>query len=177
MQLLSSLTKQLVVRVLGLSVLCTVPLSGCVPGEHPNHHDDDDDEDDGPPYDDPCLTDTMFKVEGDLFTPLSGGAQTLDHRGFLVSEAGFGWNPEIEPRAKSHVTIDGYEGKAELFWNDKVVGTFVIDPAFALSDRTGVLEYVDPDGTRVEHHIVSRPLCLSFPDGPLTRAQLAELEK
>jgi hypothetical protein len=177
MQLLSRLTKQLVVRVVGLSVLSALPLSGCVPGEYPRHHHDDDGEDDGPPYDDPCLNDIMFKVEGDVFTPLSGGAQTLDHRGFLVTESGFGWNPDIEPRAKSHMTIDGYEGKAELFWNDKVVGTFAIDPAFALSDQTGVVSYVDPDGTRVEYHIFARPLCASFPSGPVSRARLAELEK
>jgi hypothetical protein len=102
---------------------------------------------------------------------------TLDHRGSLVVENGLGWNPTIEPRAKSHLTIDGYEGKAELFWNDVVVGIFVIDPAFALSDRTGVVEYVAPDGTRVEYHIFARPLCASFPSGPITRAQLAVLEK
>jgi len=181
MQLLPSLTKQLLVRVLGCSVLAALPLAGCVPGEgwhhHPDAWGDDDGEDDGPPYDDPCLSDFLFKVDGDVFTFLSGGLQTLDHRGNASSEGGFGWRPDIEPRAKSHLTIHGYEGNAELLWNDAVVGTLIIDPAFAVSDQTGVISYVDPDGTRIEYHVFARPLCADFPPAQISRAALAELEK
>jgi hypothetical protein len=124
----------------------------------------------------PCLFEVLYQVEGDLFTPLSGGFQTLTRSG--RSDGPTGWRPDLEPRAKSRVSVRGYGGNAQLLWNDVVVQERSFDRGFSERSETLVLEHTDPDdGTRVELHLYARPACGHFPAEPLTRAEVAEAEE
>ena len=122
-----------------------------------------------------CFSDIMYLVQGDLFTRLSSGQQTIDTTGRGYSSAPTGWNPDIEPRAKSQLELKGYTGEARLLWNDAVVERFALNRAFLESDEVGILAHDSGDGRRVELHVYARNGC-EFPPEIATRAEIEALE-
>lgn len=106
-----------------------------------------------------CFIDTLYRVEGDTFTLLSSGIQTLDnpHTGFSANVAPR--TGALEGRATKELRIKGYRGTAELWWNDALVETFEIDRAFVTSGTVAILDYRDPDGTLVELHLHASTHC------------------
>jgi hypothetical protein len=123
-----------------------------------------------------CFSDMMYLVQGDLFTMLSGGRQTIETAARGGSSAApTGWNPDIEPRAKSQIELRGYKGEVRLLWNDAVVERFALNQAFLQSDEVGILAYDAGDGRRVELHVYARSSC-EFPPEIATRAEIEALE-
>jgi hypothetical protein len=122
-----------------------------------------------------CFSGIMYLVQGDLFTRLSSAQQTIETRGRGSSSGPTGWNPDIEPRAKSQVQLKGYNGEARLLWNDAVVQRFALNQAFLESDDVGILVHDTGDGRRVELHVYARGSC-EFPPEITTRAEIEALE-
>jgi hypothetical protein len=129
-----------------------------------------------------CLTSVMYLVDGDTFTYLGGGGtESFDTRGSVRDETGYGWRPDIEPRAKCKVDLDWVRGKQEgyarLFWQDVLVEEVLLDNDFAFGDKPAILAYQDPDGTRVELHVYAQPECPTWPKDVSTRAEVEALER
>lgn len=124
-----------------------------------------------------CFKEALYVVDGDTFTFLSGGQQTIDSTGNSSSGGGYGWNPAIEPRAKSQIDLDGTTGHAALLWNDEVVDEFSITKKFLMSTEVAVLSHDDEDGTRVELHVYAQPECGGWAFGESTRDQITALER
>lgn len=124
-----------------------------------------------------CFKEALYLVEGDSFTWMSGGQQTIETKGNVGSGGGYGWNPEIEARAKSKVDLSGTDGHAALLWNDQVVDEFDITKSFLMSTRVAILSYDDEDGTRVELHVYAQPECGHWAFGVSTREQIEAIER
>ena len=126
-----------------------------------------------------CFTHSLYLVEGDTFTFMSGGFESIDPSGRGHSSPGTGWNPMVDARAKLRTQLNGYRGWAELLWNDSVVGSFTLDRPFLTSGAVHILDYSDPDGTLVELHMYATTDCEKdwLPAVVMTRAQIEELER
>lgn len=162
------------------ALICGLCLAGCEETEVPAIRQVADQvgtpsDGDGSARNNDCLMDYMYLVEGDQFTRLGGGVQSIERSADTLS--GYSLDPDIEPRAKCRTSFHGYNGQALLLWNDVVVQEFKITKSFLFRDRVEVLAYEDPDGTRVELHIFAQPECNDGPKPVSTRAEIEALER
>jgi hypothetical protein len=125
-----------------------------------------------------CFSSMMYLVEGDSFTFLSGGQESIDFTGQGSSSAPTGSNPNLEKRAKCRAQFGASGGLAQLLWNDSVVRSVRLDETFIRNDDLKILAYQDPDGTEVEFHLYARQCASasSFPKSVSTRSEIEALE-
>ncbi|HEX6244321.1 MAG TPA: hypothetical protein VFZ61_25565 [Polyangiales bacterium] len=106
-----------------------------------------------------CFVHKLYLVEGDIFTFLGGGVQTIDSAKSGLSLTHPGANAEVEARATHRQELKGSRGWAELLWNDAVVDRFTVDRAFLSSGTVQILDHKHPDGTLVELHLYTTRDC------------------